>query len=99
MLGYRDLIEPVLEILARKELALEINTRGTYDWQGRVGPEDRVLTRFREFGGKYVTIGSDSHVTKYVGAGFAEAAAALKRTGFDSFTIYRNRQPVQIPLK
>lgn len=99
MLGYRDLIEPVLEILVEKGIALEINTRGTYDWQNRVGPEDWVLERYRALGGKYVTIGSDAHVTKYVGAGFAEAAAALKRTGFDSYTIYRNRRPVQIPLE
>ena len=99
MLGYRDMIEPVLEILVQKNIALEINTRGTYDWQNRVGPEDWVLERYRVLGGRYVTIGSDSHVTKYVGAGFAEAAAALKRTGFDSYTIYRNRRPVQIPLE
>lgn len=98
MLAYRDLIEPILELLVRKNIALEINTRGTYDWQNRVGPEDWVLERYRELGGKYVTIGSDAHVPQYVGAGFAEAAAALKRTGFDSFTIYKDRCPVQIPL-
>jgi histidinol-phosphatase (PHP family) len=98
MLAYRDLIEPVLELLVQKNIALEINTRGTYDWQNRVGPEDWVLERYRELGGKYVTIGSDAHVTKYVGAGFTEAVAALKRTGFDSYTIYKDRCPVQIPL-
>ena len=57
-----------------------------------------MLECYRELGGKYVTIGSDAHVTKYVGAGFTEAAAALKRTGFDSYTIYKDRCPVQIPL-
>lgn len=98
MLAYRDLIEPVLELLVQKNIALEINTRGTYDWQNRVGPEDWVLKRYREMGGRYVTIGSDAHVTRYVGAGFAEAAAALKRTGFDSYTIYKDRCPIQVPL-
>lgn len=99
VLAYRDLITPILETLVQKGIALEINTRGTYDWQNRVGPEDWVLEHYRQLGGKYVTIGSDAHVTKYVGAGFAEAAAALKRTGFDSYTIYKDRCPVQIPLK
>lgn len=99
VLPYRDLIEPILQTLVEKEIALEINTRGTYDWQNRVGPEDWVLEHYRKLGGKYVTIGSDAHVTRYVGAGFAEAAAALKRTGFDSYTIYKDRSPVQIPLK
>ena len=99
MLGYRDLIEPVLELLVQKGIALEINTRGTYDWQNRVGPEEWVLERYRQLGGKYVTIGSDAHVTQYVGAGFPEATAALKRTGFDSYTIYKDRCPIQIPLE
>lgn len=97
--AYRNLIEPILETLVQKELALEINTRGTYDWQNRVGPEGWVLEHYRKLGGKYVTIGSDAHVTEYVGAGFAEAVAALKRTGFDSYTIYKDRCPVRILLK
>jgi histidinol-phosphatase (PHP family) len=97
--AYRDLIEPILQILVEKGIALEINTRGTYDWQNRVGPEDWVLEHYRKLGGKYVTIGSDAHVAKYVGAGFAEAAAALKRAGFDSYTVYKDRCPVQIPLE
>lgn len=95
---YRELVEPILKTLVRQQIALEVNTRGTYDWQGRVGPEDWGLTRYRELGGQYVTIGSDAHTTAWVGAGFAEAAAALCRTGFSTFTIYRNRTPVQIPL-
>lgn len=76
------LVEPVLEGLVRQQIALESNTRGTYDWQHRVGPEDWVLARHREFGGWYITIGSDAHTPDRVGAGFAQAAAALRRTGF-----------------
>lgn len=95
---YRDLIEPVLEILVRSDIALEINTRGTYDWQGRVGPEDWVLKRYRELGGRLVTIGSDAHLPRWVGEGFRQAADALRRSGFDSFTVYRDRKPFQIPL-
>lgn len=95
---YRDLIEPILEGLVKKQIALEVNTRGTYDWQNRVGPEDWVLERYRDLGGQYITIGSDAHTTTYVGAGFQEAISALKRNGFHSYTIFRNRQPVQIPF-
>ena len=97
--AYRDLVEPILQTLVEKGIALEINTRGTYDWQNRVGPEDWVLEHYRKLGGTYVTIGSDAHVTGFVGAGFGEAAAALKRAGFDSYTIYKDRCPIQIPLE
>ena len=95
---YADLIDPILQALVKQQIALEVNTRGMYDWQQRVCPEDWVLRRYRELGGKYVVIGSDTHTVDYIGTGFAEAAAALKRCGFDSYTIYRKRQPVQIPL-
>lgn len=96
---YRDLIEPILETLVQKEIALELNTRGAYDWQGRVGPEDWVLSRYKELGGKYITIGSDSHCSAKIGEGFYEAAEALLRNGFTSYTIYRNRTPIEIPVQ
>lgn len=95
---YCDLVEPILELLVAKEIALEINTRGIYDWQRRVGPEEWVLRRYRALGGKYVTIGSDAHVPKWIGAGFAEAGLLLKQAGFDDYTIYENRIPRQIPI-
>lgn len=95
---YRELVEPILKGLVEKNIALEVNTRGTYDWQNRVGPEDWVLARYRELGGKYLTIGSDAHTIAHVGRGFQEAIRALKRNGFDSYTIFRNRQPIQIPI-
>ena len=94
MLGWRDRIDPILQLLVRKDIALEINTRGTYDWQGRVGPEDWVLRRYRELGGRLLTIGSDAHTASRVGAGYEEAAEALRRCGFDAYTIFRDRKPV-----
>lgn len=95
---YREMIEPILAGLVAQNIALELNTRGTYDWQNRVGPEEWVLRRYRELGGELVTIGSDAHTTKYVGAGYQEAAELLQKTGFSAYTIYRNRKPQQITL-
>lgn len=97
--SYRDQVEMILKKLVQREIALEINTRGTYDWQKRVGPEDWVLSKYRELGGSYITIGSDAHTTAWVGAGFPEAVSALRRTGFDAFTIYRNRRPCQVRIE
>lgn len=95
---YRELVDPILKEIVRSDIALEVNTRGAYDWQKRVGPEDWVLNRYRELGGRLVTIGSDAHAPQWVGAGFDLAAEALQRAGFDSYTIYRKRKPYQIPL-
>lgn len=98
IIQYRDMVEPILKLLAARGIALELNTRGTYDWQKRAGPEDWVFRRYAALGGRYVTIGSDAHVTKWIGAGFSEAMDVLKRTGFHSYTIYENRVPRQVPI-
>lgn len=98
LLPYREQIELILERLVQNGIALEINTRGTYDWRGSVGPEDWVLTRYRRLGGRFVTIGSDAHAAAQVGDGFSQAVQALRRCGFDSYTIYQARRPKQIPL-
>lgn len=95
---YRDLVEPILDGLVRQKIALELNTRGTYDWQNRVGPEDWVLRKYRELGGTKITIGSDAHTLQRIGAGFGAAVAAMEKTGFHSFTVYRNRMAYQIPF-
>lgn len=95
---WREYVEPVLQELVRRGIALEINTRGTYDWQGRPGPEEWVLRRYRELGGELITIGSDAHSPRWIGAGFDEAASLLQKCGFDSCTIYKKRQPIQISL-
>ncbi|MEA5067197.1 MAG: PHP domain-containing protein, partial [Eubacteriales bacterium] len=99
VLQYRDLIEPILEETAHRQIALEINTRGTYDWQKRVGPEKWAVKRFRELGGKYVTIGSDAHTASLLGEGFDQAVALLSACGYDAYTIYRERKPVRIALR
>lgn len=95
---YERLLLPLIERLAKSGAALEISTRGCYDWQQRVGPELWVLRAFRAAGGKRVTIGSDSHDLDHVGAGFGQARALLLQAGYGSYTVYRKRMPEQIPL-
>ena len=90
---YRDLVEPILEGLVKRDIALEINTRGTYDWQNRVGPEEWVLRRYRELGGEIITIGSDAHAPEQVAWDFQKVPAILKQTGFRYFTVFKQRKP------
>ena len=91
-------VGPILAKLVAQGIALEVNTRGSYDWQKRVGPEDWVLRRYRELGGELLTIGSDAHSTRFVGAGYEQAAELLRQTGFSAYTIYRDRTPIQIAI-
>ena len=61
-------------------------------------PEEKIVRRYRELGGEYITIGSDSHTAHDVGEGVEEAMAMVKRCGFDKITFYVSRQAIQIDI-
>ena len=96
---YDDKINLILKTLAEKELALEINTSGLRQNLKKTMPEADIVRRFKEFGGKYITIGSDAHYAEHLGAGINEGMNIAKDCGFDSVTLYQNREPIQIPIE
>jgi len=87
---YRGVIDGILSALARREKALEINTSAGK----RVEPPVWVLRRFRELGGKYITVGSDSHNRNDIIAGFDEAFDRAREAGFTEYAFYVRREPV-----
>ena len=92
-------VDELLKTLAEKELALEINTSGLRQTIGTTMPDVETIKRFKELGGKHVTVGSDSHTTKDMGAGVEQGFEIAKECGFDHVLIFRKRQPVEIPLE
>ena len=89
---------PFLKDLAESGRALEVNTVGHRRWMGRVGGEQWVLEAFRQYGGRYVTVGTDAHHTCDVGAGVKAAYDAMRAAGFDKVTVYRERKPVLLSI-
>ncbi|MBU5484929.1 histidinol phosphate phosphatase [Clostridium sp. MSJ-11] len=70
--NYRETIDSIFKILVEREIALEINTRRFGDKEA-VENLMNLYNKFRELGGKYVTIGSDAHVNKNIGNYFSDA--------------------------
>lgn len=95
---WQELMLPFLKDLAQSGIALELNTTGLRRWMGRPAGEPWLLERFRAFGGRRVTIGSDAHHSAHVGLGVRETCALLRECGFDSVTVYRRRRPVQLSI-
>ena len=62
-------------------------------------PNKEIIIRFKKFGGKYVTIGSDSHFKEKLGNFVEQGFDTLKECGFDCFTIFENRKPKLIEIK
>ena len=89
---------PFLKELAESGRALEINTVGQRRWMGRVGGEQWVLEAFRQYGGRYITVGTDAHYARHVGIHVKEAYDAMRAAGFDKVTIFRERKPVQLSI-
>lgn len=96
---YKSAVDEVFRTLIRREKALEVNTSGLRQKIGKTMPDGPLLTRYRELGGRLVTLGSDAHRTEDLGKGIDEGMEILRAAGFTEFTLYEKRQPVMLPLK
>lgn len=85
---YADIFKKLIE----REKALEINTSGIKRGEFTL-PTNDLLKLFKKLGGKYVTIGSDSHDVRYVGSGVEQAERMVAEAEFDGVTVYEARQP------
>lgn len=63
-------IDRILETAIQKGVAIEVNTGGLYKGTGQTNPEDRILRRYLELGGKKLSYGADAHRPEHVGYGF-----------------------------
>ena len=92
------IIESVLSLLAKKEKALEINT-SNYNSHGLFMPDEYYVKMFLSLGGKYFTVGSDSHVNTKMTNGLKEGYEFLKSLGVKDFYYYEKRKPKKFKLQ
>jgi histidinol-phosphatase (PHP family) len=87
-------VEEILVEMVRRGLALELNTSGLRQAPKETFPDEATVRRFRELGGRLVTVGSDCHGPEDLGGGFAEAEGILSRAGFGSAARFEGRRAV-----
>ncbi|MGL5574294.1 MAG: histidinol-phosphatase HisJ family protein [Sarcina sp.] len=91
---FSPLIDKIFKTLISKNKCLELNTR-------RLDKEDafnnllKLYTRYKELGGKYVTIASDAHSQNAIGMNFDNAIKLLKYTGLIP-VYFKNRKMIII---
>ena len=88
----------IFRLLAEGGKALEINTSGARRVNGFMLPDLRLVSRWRELGGRYVTLGSDAHRKGHIGAGLDTGAQIARDAGFDSVVYYRQHKPVAVRI-
>lgn len=95
---YSEVIDSIFKALIEREKALEINTSGLFKPIGTTLPDINLIKRFKELGGKYVTIGSDAHNCNNLGLGIEKGIDIAKICGFKYYTIFENRKPKLIEI-
>ncbi len=64
----KELINAILHEMIKNQITIEINSSPLRKGYSEHYPSDYILAKYKEFGGKYFTIGSDSHNINDVGA-------------------------------
>ncbi len=98
ILMYEEMIETILRMIIEKGIALEINTSGLGTPIDCCFPDKKIVKRYKELGGKLVTIGSDAHTPDRIGYGFDRAKQMLKNTCFDGYYYYEKRKPIKVDI-
>lgn len=88
--------DELLDAIVKNNKVLEINTSGLRQMMGRAMPDERIIKRYKELGGKNVTIGSDAHSAYDVGGGVREGMLLAKKCGFDRLTFFVGREIMEI---
>lgn len=90
---YADIFRKLIE----RGKALEINTSGVKFGENTLPTVD-LLKLYKDLGGKYVTVGSDSHDIHHLSSGVDVAESMLKELGFAGVTVFVQRQARIIPF-
>jgi histidinol-phosphatase (PHP family) len=96
-----DLLEPALRAVVESGTALEVNTSGLRHPVGETYPTADTVARYREMGGRRVTVGSDAHKASAFAFGLEEGYRILARAEFEELTFRRggSRVAVAVPSR
>jgi histidinol-phosphatase (PHP family) len=93
-----ELYEPILQALVDSGTALEINTSGLRHAVCETYPPAAVVARFRELGGRAVSVGSDAHRADQLAWALADGYRTAAAGGFEALTFRRGGEPVTVAI-
>lgn len=96
---FDEIITECLRTLADKDKGIEINTSGIRQGFGTTFPSLKYIKLFRELGGKIISVGSDAHKVRDLGANISDGIELAKAAGFNEICYFKKRQPVFIRIK
>lgn len=95
---FGDRLDSILHKLISLGKGIEINTGGLRKGLKTTNPCEEIIKKYREYGGKIITVGSDAHTPSDIGADFDTAREILLKCGFNEYCVFEKRQPIFIKL-
>ncbi len=99
MSKFNDIIEEIFSIIIANNKAIELNASGLSMDMNDTLPNKAYIKKFHDMGGKYVTVGSDSHYFDKVCNNIDKGYDILKKCGFEHFTVFEKREPKLITIE
>lgn len=96
---YAKKVDEILRLCAEKDKALEINMGGLKYPINLPSPNIDTIKRYKELGGKLVSVGSDSHYAERIGFGIPMAYEIAREAGFDFVVKFNERKISEHPIK
>lgn len=90
--SHEMLIDQILSACLTADLIPEVNLSSLRQQLPEPMPADWVVRRYAELGGDAMSLGSDAHVSEDIGAGTAQGADMLKRSGITRLAVFKNRK-------
>lgn len=92
---YKEIIDKILKIIIKKGKGIELNTSGLRGELKTTFPKEEVVKRYKELGGKIITVGSDAHFSSDYYAGVLEGMDILRNIGFAEVSSFSKRMVKQ----
>ncbi len=88
----------ILKTVIDNNMGIEINTSGLRSRAKRTMADFDIVKRYKQLGGKILTIGSDAHVRDDVGADLDIALDMARAVGFEHLTVFKDMMPIFIKI-
>lgn len=95
---YKPIIDEILRIIVKKDIALEVNSSGYRRGLGGPMADAPFIKCYKELGGKMITVGSDAHQPSDVAKDIDKCYALLRDLGFDEICVFEKKEPKFIKI-
>ena len=90
-----DIIAEILKQAIKDDKGIEVNTSSWHYGLSDTQPSRKILKLYKDLGGRIITVGSDTHTTKYLADHIKDAYSILKdEIGFDTICTFDHMEPI-----